>query len=271
MKYSSFLSSSLDSLNDMQFPLSDFKGWMPACENSFRLEDSVHIWKIDLNKLSKLDNDCRKFLSAAELFRIDACASLQQRQKFICTRFILRTLLSRYLGRAPQEISLIQVLRGKPELQDPNIQFNLAHSNSTLLLAFCNDSRIGIDLEKLRLRLRMNAVAQRCLAESEFSIFKDLNHEEKLVFFYQRWTLKEALLKAWGEGLWFPMKNIEIFATDRMNQRLQYRSAMTLFPCQIQLLPIWNSDYVAALALENGPKPLNFWNADFLLEKAAGT
>ena len=91
---------------------------------------------------------------------------------------------------AARQIAIEYGARGKPFAPDfPDWHFNVAHSSHVAIIAIVRGRAVGVDIE----RVRPNAIVPNALAPGE----RAANDEE----FLQLWTLKEAFLKARGDGL----------------------------------------------------------------------
>ncbi|PEP84924.1 4'-phosphopantetheinyl transferase family protein [Bacillus pseudomycoides] len=81
--------------------------------------------------------------------------------------------------------------------------FNISHSGDLVICALIEFGRIGIDIEEIKsFDYRLT---RYCFNKEEREFFNNLDTEMKTEFFYDIWTLKEAFLKAIGEGLCIPM------------------------------------------------------------------
>ena len=75
--------------------------------------------------------------------------------------------------------------------------------------------QVGIDIEKLKPMQRLESMMERCLSSREQAEVSAT--ERPTEAFLQRWTCKEAYLKAIGLGLSQSMKTVEIdMATPRL-------------------------------------------------------
>lgn len=85
--------------------------------------------------------------------------------------------------------------------------FNISHSGKVVGCAVASQTvRVGFDIE--------------CIRPVPFTVFQDVFHDtewddiysskEPLVEFYHKWTQKEAVVKASGEGLYLPFNEIQI-------------------------------------------------------------
>ncbi|ALM83387.1 hypothetical protein ASB57_10775 [Bordetella sp. N] len=91
---------------------------------------------------------------------------------------------------------------GVGTLGDAPRAWSLSHSNGHALVAHGPAGwQVGVDLERRRVR-DVEALAEWCCDEAEQAHLLTLLESERLTFFYQLWTLKEAFIKA--AGLDFP-------------------------------------------------------------------
>lgn len=123
----------------------------------------------------------------------------------VISRAVLRLLLSDRCGCSPGQLRLGTGPHGKPFLADAPVassseRFNLSHAGGWLIYAFA-DCEIGVDIEAMRPRPDLDALAGRALWPRERSIYRRLHGEARLAFLYRAWVAKEALLKMTGEGL----------------------------------------------------------------------
>jgi len=129
----------------------------------------------------------------------------------ISARQYLKELLSDYADMDVNVISIESGLNGKPFCkQFPEIQFSIAHSQNVFVLAFVRNSRVGIDLEDLTRSVDIKTLSEFLLAEKEYANFYSTNekfHHEQLI---NAWTRKEAFVKAYGLGMSFPLKQLEV-------------------------------------------------------------
>lgn len=121
---------------------------------------------------------------------------------------VLRLVLSLYSDSGPRELSFQNVPSGKPILggadaSTNNIRFNLSHSLGLALIAVSKDREVGVDLEKIRTDRDVTALAARFFGSSRAS--SDHERKAKHWAFSRIWVAKEAVLKAGGSVLTFPL------------------------------------------------------------------
>ena len=137
----------------------------------------------------------------AARFRFD-----RDRNRFVARRGQLRALLGNDLGIAPGALRLAEDPNGKPVLlDDPELSFNLSHSNGRALIATARGFAIGCDIEWRNPELACPRVAKRLFAPVEYDALAALPSEQWIAGFYNCWTRKEAYVKALGLGLSYPL------------------------------------------------------------------
>jgi 4'-phosphopantetheinyl transferase len=72
------------------------------------------------------------------------------------------------------------------------LRFNLSHSGDVTLVAVARDTEVGVDVERIRPVIEMQAIARRWLGRD------DIADEPE---FFRVWTRHEAMVKALGIGL----------------------------------------------------------------------
>ena len=130
----------------------------------------------------------------------------------------LRLLLAAYLDVDVSEVTLGRRPKGKPFLEnDTNLYFNITNSGEVCALAFCRKHEVGIDVEEVRpLPDLPEMVEKNCTSREAADIWRS---RDPLRQFYRYWTLKEAYLKAIGEGMRLTPENME-FSISRDQAKL---------------------------------------------------
>ncbi len=185
--------------------------------------NDVHIWMLDIESYGENVNKFREILSREEQEKAKRFYSSFLQESFIISRGCLRIILSRYLGIKPQKISFIYNQKGKPLLDReifPKIEFNLSHKNNYAVYGISKE-KIGIDLEKIDDKVQVENIAKRFFCEEESHYIINLSSEKKVEYFFKLWTIKEAYLKAIGEGLSAGLDSI-CLTLDENNQKIKF-------------------------------------------------
>lgn len=120
---------------------------------------------------------------------------------------LLRALRIKFFNAAIQKFgSLGQTRDGKPFIPG-GPQFNISHSEDMVVLAITESTAIGIDIEKIR-TINVDDFSQYVPEVAGLQEKYDADQVNKL--FFDCWTKKEAVLKAYGTGLLAPLEQVAI-------------------------------------------------------------
>ncbi|MBD2103124.1 4'-phosphopantetheinyl transferase superfamily protein [Leptolyngbya sp. FACHB-261] len=222
----------------------------------------VHVWCASLEQSASQIQRFKQTLSVDELKRAERFHFEQHRQHFIAGRGLLRTILSRYLALEPGQLQFTYGPRGKPALtaHSEEIQFNLSHAQGLALYAITRQRELGIDLEGARPIAQVVQLAQRFFSPQEYAVIQSLPGEQQQAAFLRGWTCKEAYLKAIGDGLAFPLDQVEVNLWPQEPAEL-VRIAGSVEAAQnwsLQELPM-PTGYAAALVVKGDGCSLTCW------------
>ncbi|UZJ40701.1 4'-phosphopantetheinyl transferase superfamily protein [Prosthecochloris sp. SCSIO W1101] len=168
-------------------------------------ENEVHLYRIFFSKQKQHLHDCLQLLSDTEKNDAAHFRFQTDRERFIIAHGMLRKVLSQYLDVSPAGLKFSHGVYGKPVLEGMpdgcSLCFNMSHSHDLALFALVWNSRIGVDVEYIRLIPDAEVIAKRFFTPQENSAFSAVSPDKKLEAFYNCWTRKEAFLKATGDGL----------------------------------------------------------------------
>jgi 4'-phosphopantetheinyl transferase len=176
--------------------------------------NEIHIWRVGgdarkVNDLSGFD-----ILAPAERTRASQFISEADRAHFIERRAALRMVLAGYLAIAPQDIAFAVNEFGKPSVlaskASDDLAFNTSHSRGFALIAVGRSIQIGIDVERLRPGVELEAIAARFFTANEAGALAALPSHDRVEGFFNAWTRKEAVVKALGRGLSIPLDSFEV-------------------------------------------------------------
>lgn len=183
-------------------------------QNISLADNEVHIWNFDLDNFIKHKEQFEKFLSDDELIRADKFHFEIDKNRFICSRGLLRILLSIYTEISAKGINFTFNDYGKPSLSTihniPGLHFNLSHSKQFMSVGFVKYDLIGVDVELMKPLKDHLEIAKRFFSNSEIEQLNSFPAEKVIEGFYTCWTGKEAIIKLSGEGLSFPLKDFDV-------------------------------------------------------------
>lgn len=172
---------------------------------------SIDVWVYRPSECDADEAFLRSKLSSDDIIRAN---TLSSPSRFIKQRAALRQILSRYCNTSPQEITLSRTKEGKPFVARSSLQFSISHSHNLWLCAVSGaTTSLGVDLEIIKKPRDISSIVTRYFAEDEIALFAKLPTSQQCAFFYSRWTLKEAFLKAVGCGIAGGLDNLTIYET----------------------------------------------------------
>lgn len=193
-------------------------------------QNVVHVWCAALDVDRETQERCVSVLSENERSRAERFVLERDRTSFIVAHGILRALLARYLGCAPQSIQFTYGPYGKPAISDRQapspLSFNLSHSHGLAAVAVVRDREIGVDVERIRPEFAGEDIAKRYFSPTEVAELRRLPEERRAEGFFLCWTRKEAYVKALGEGLRFPLDGFSVSLTPGEPVRLRAEDAI---------------------------------------------
>lgn len=139
-------------------------------------------------------------LDEAERERAERFVFEHLRRRFV----VAHALVRRVLG----DVDVAVGEHGKPMVAGGGgPHFNLSHSGERAVLAVRDDGPVGVDVEQVRSLARLDAMAERVMSPSEHEEF--FRSVDRTRFFFDVWVAKEAVLKATGEGITRPLREVD--------------------------------------------------------------
>ena len=166
----------------------------------------VHVYgfllKVDDGSVSVMKGT----LGNEELERANRLVSERHRREFVVAHGMVREVLSRYCGRPPHELKFEKTASGKPFLvDDARIRFNLTHSHGRSVIVVGREREVGVDLEMLRPEVDVISLARRFFSSRDQAFIEGSGQTGWHERFLQTWVVREAVFKALGTGMTFPL------------------------------------------------------------------
>jgi 4'-phosphopantetheinyl transferase len=222
----------------------------------------VHIWLASLTATPGSLRSCWEILDENERARALAFRFPRPRERFVIARGILRQILGRYFRQPPASLRLATEAHGKPFLADNvlDLRFNIAHSEDLALVAVSQAREVGVDVERVREHLEVEAIARHSFSRVEVDALLKLPPPLRGGAFFACWTLKEAYLKARGDGLTLPLDAFAVsVGTPGPARLLDVRGTPEEAPrWSLRTLPL-DGPYRAAVAVEGHDWSLRRW------------
>lgn len=143
----------------------------------------------------------------AARFRVDA-----DRAAFLAAHGLLRLTLSTHAAAAPGAWRFAADATGKPFLLDPprDLRFSLSHTRGAAAVAVAEACDVGVDVEAAQQRAADMAVAENFFAPDEIAQLRAAEGPVRRDQFFALWVVKEAVVKATGEGLSRPLDSFSV-------------------------------------------------------------
>ena len=171
--------------------------WMGWTSCHFR--DEVAIFRFRHSEDGSGQMDWHSLLDADEIEKGWRYHRRDDRLRSLYTRSLLRILIGKYTDKDPLSVRLARGKGNKPELKgDSGLHINATHSGSWILLAIGRRD-VGIDVEEVKPDLALTDMIPTVFSDQEQQ-YVEFNGET-MVRFYELWTRKEALVKAFGSGI----------------------------------------------------------------------
>lgn len=162
----------------------------------------------------------RRYLSMLEPHELEQYRRFmfdQHRQEYLVTRALVRTTLSLYVPRAPEDWRFVRTDHGRPLIagaeSDPRtrwLTFNLSNTTGLVACAVVRERELGVDVEWMDRRGQALEVADRFFSAPELEELRARPEELRLDRFFDYWTLKESYIKALGKGLTLPLESFAL-------------------------------------------------------------
>ena len=173
----------------------------------------IHVWLAFYDAIADegLHAAYRALLDGAEREQERRFHFARDRHRYLVTRALVRTVLSRYVALDPKEWIFSANAHGRPEIvnreaRDQSLSFNLSHTHSLIVLAVSKRRALGVDVENVHARRASIDVADRYFARQEVAALRAVPPDQQQVRFFEYWTFKESYIKARGMGLSLPLR-----------------------------------------------------------------
>jgi 4'-phosphopantetheinyl transferase len=180
----------------------------------------VHLWLTFYDELAgdQLRAAYRALLNDAENAQESRFYFEKDRWRYVVTRALVRTVLSRYAPVAPRDWIFLINNYGRPEIANTEaigigLVFNIAHTDSLIVLGITRGRALGVDVENVYRRKMSVEIAERFFAQDEVEELARVPSHHQQDRFFEYWTFKESYIKARGMGLSIPLDKFRFYFT----------------------------------------------------------
>ena len=156
-----------------------------------------------------------RLLDDVERSRLARFRNADDRARFVAAHALLRIMVGRHVGRAPQQVVLDLTCprcgrpHGPPRLVDEVVHLSLAHAGCRVLVAVSTVGPVGVDVDT-EAAAAFPGFDDVALAPSERSVIARLPPGRRDAARVPAWVRKEAVLKATGDGLTVPPGDVVV-------------------------------------------------------------
>jgi 4'-phosphopantetheinyl transferase len=185
------------STNDVQLPPDEIHLW-------FTFTDEIRETSLLERHRALLSDDERRH---EERFRVP-----DDRRRYVITRALVRTTLSRYAPMAPEAWAFATNEHGRPRIANAEalaggLDFNVSHTRTVVVVGVTRGRTLGVDVEDHD-RTVSPGVAERFFTPDEVAAIHALPAERRGERLLEHWTLKKAYIKARSVGLAIPVRKV---------------------------------------------------------------
>jgi 4'-phosphopantetheinyl transferase len=181
----------------------------------------IHLWLAFYDEITdrRLHSAYRELLNPAEEEQESRFYFARDRRRYLITRALARTVLSRYAPVRPKEWVFSANAYGRPEIvnaqaREAGLSFNISHTHSLIVLGVTNSRALGVDVENFRAREVAIDIADRFFAPQEVAALTATPPQRQQYRFFEYWTFKESYIKARGMGLSLPLDKFSFHYPD---------------------------------------------------------
>jgi 4'-phosphopantetheinyl transferase len=228
--------------------------------------NDVHVWLAKIDQPRLWIERFSQILSEEELTKANNFIFIQDKDRFIVSHGLLRTMLANYVKIDPKQLSFGYTINGKPYITtkysiDSDLSFNMSHSHNVAIYTFTLNRRIGIDIEFIRYIKNIDQLISFIFSKNDRMAINKLPEKQKQEAFLSIWTRKEAYVKAIGGCLSNICSQYRFLSDldnppDLLHDELEIRNTSDWF--FQTLLP--DSDYIATIAVEGNDLQFKYFN-----------
>ena len=171
----------------------------------------------------------RRMLDEDERRRADRFHFPADREAFTAAHALTRAMLSEVTGMPSTAWRFVEGKYGRPEVASScatgGLRFNISHTRGLVACAVAYQA-VGVDVESAD-HMPDLGIADTVFAPEEALVLKSAPPALQRVLFFRLWTLKEAFIKATGEGLRRPLRSFS-FTLDPV--RIRFHPERTSSP-----------------------------------------
>jgi 4'-phosphopantetheinyl transferase len=189
----------------------------------------LHITMIDECLDPGLMSAYARLLSPDEVVQHARFRFQQDRDRYLVTRALQRTLLADKLAEEPHALRFERGGHGKPRVLHASelgqrLSFNLSHTRDAVVMAVALDCDVGVDIERSDAAAPLEVMGANMSESEAQAVLGACQGAQQDALFWSLWTLKECVVKATGEGLHAPLRRFG-FELDKPSGRIAMQAS----------------------------------------------
>ncbi|MFZ6708011.1 4'-phosphopantetheinyl transferase family protein [Undibacterium sp. TC9W] len=183
---------------------------------------AAEIWIARLDHLRIYRACLQTLLTSAEQIRAQRYLQQDDRDRYLGGRALVKLAAGKMTGVLPEEISIITAATGKPSVSFVNDNIvvpaiSISHAGQLVVVALQYGAELGVDVELFNHDVNLDDLMGVVCSKEEIAEINLADDKTRRQKFYEFWVLKEAYLKATGEGLSADARKL-VFSVDAVSK-----------------------------------------------------
>jgi len=181
----------------------------------------IHVWLTFYEAINeeRLLVAYRELLNATEKEEESRFYFARDRHRYLVTRALVRTVLSRYAPVDPKDWVFSRNAWGRPHIVntqgiDGCLSFSVSHTQGLIVLGVAKGRSLGVDVENFTTRNVSIDIANHYFAPQEAAALRKVSRQQQQYRFFEYWTLKESYIKARSLGVALPLDKFSFYFAD---------------------------------------------------------
>lgn len=198
---------------------------------------------------------CAAILNGEDCFHWRHFKFAQYRRESLTTRALVRTALSHHRPVPPRAWCFATNEYGKPAVEpDCGLRFNASNSEGLVVcLLVAGLQELGVDVEPHARAEMISKLASDVFSAGEQQQLEELSGEQKFDRALSIWTLKEAYIKARGQGLTLPLDKFSFLFQKKGDIRLEIDRTLNDQAERWRFFILDHADHRIAAVIERPP------------------